>query len=136
MRAASVSRKVSSTKNLEKFRHFLQAGKTLFSVVSYSLKGSGECSKNLCHAGGGELTHTKIAKYLVHLYFISEKSTKVRKIVLSGKVSCFFKRTKCPEDSLFSFPLKLMKVSCMWVHSLKYQPGFLQKLFSFEGFLP
>ena len=53
MRALSVSRKVSSTKNLERLCHFLQAGKKLFSVASYYLKGSGECSKNLCRAGGG-----------------------------------------------------------------------------------
>ena len=38
MRAVSASRKVSSTKNLVKFCHFLQVGKTLFSVVSYDLK--------------------------------------------------------------------------------------------------
>ena len=56
MRAVSVSRKVPQLKT--NFVTFLQAGKTLFSVVSYYLKGSGECSKNLCHARGGGAIHS------------------------------------------------------------------------------
>ena len=76
MRTVSVSRKVSSTKNLEKFCHFLQAGKTLFSVLSYYLKGSGEGSKNLCHTREAIQTHKKSQNILQNLYFIAEKSTK------------------------------------------------------------
>ena len=75
MRAVSVSRKVSSTKNLVKFCHFLQAGKTLFSVVSYYLKVV-ESAVRTYTTRGGHFTHTKIAKYLVNLYFISEDRQK------------------------------------------------------------
>ena len=93
MRAVSVSRKVSSTKNLVKFCHFLQAGKTLFSVVSYYLKVV-ESAVRTYTTRGGQFTHTEIAKYLVHLYFISEKSTKVRKIVLLWKNFLLFQKNK------------------------------------------
>ena len=71
MRAVSVSRKVSSTKSLVKFCHFLQAGKTLFSVVSYYLKVL-ESAVRTYATRGGQFTHTKITKYLEHLYSISE----------------------------------------------------------------
>ena len=120
MGAVSVSRKVSSTKNLVEFHHSMPAGKTLFSVVSYYLT-------------------QKIAKYLVHLCSISYTV----KIVLLWKNFLLFRKKEMPlawkpenihhffQNNQFSFPIKLIKVSYMRVHSSKNQPGFAQRLFSF-----
>ena len=129
MRAVSITLKVSSTKNLVKLCHFLQAGKTLVSVVSYYLKGSGECSNKPMPRGGGKgaINSHKNRKISRTPLFLRNPPKSV-KFFCSGKVSCFFKRTKCPsvgnhkmyiifsQDSLFSFPLKLIKVSRMRVH--------------------
>ena len=75
-------RRVSSTKNLVKFRQILQPEKTLFSVVSYYLKDGGDCSKNLCHArGGNSLTkNRKISR--APLFYFREIHQKFVKIVL------------------------------------------------------
>ena len=56
MRSVSVSRKVSSTKNLVKFCHFLQAGKTLFSVVSHYLKVVESAVRTYTTRGGNSPT--------------------------------------------------------------------------------
>ena len=99
MRAVFVPLKVSSTKNLVKFCHFLQAGNTLFSVVSYYLKGSGECSKNLCHAGGGGNSLTQKSQNMSYTFILLLRNPpKVRNIVLFWKNFLLFQRNEWPLD--------------------------------------